>query len=153
MPRSRSPHGIQFDSPLQRQWMMRSSNGRIALNAATVLGASASSKRAANHRPDATISSTLGSYLSGPDDQCERDDAGACEAEQRPHVESALAEGEVVADDNADRHQHDEDDPPVGMPVRDREVVREHREDDGEREVVVVNRALLSAQRPAPGGL
>src|SRR5262245_25206552 len=38
--------------------MIRSSNGRIARNAATVAGASASSKRARNVKPEATISST-----------------------------------------------------------------------------------------------
>src|SRR3954470_23718336 len=57
MPSSRSPHGIQFDSPLQRQWMMRSSKGRIAVNAATVAGASAASQRAWKVIPAATISS------------------------------------------------------------------------------------------------
>src|SRR4051794_37837489 len=57
MPSSRSPHGIQFDSPLQRQWMIRSSKGRIALNAATVAGASSSSQRARKVIPAATISS------------------------------------------------------------------------------------------------
>src|SRR5215831_15565436 len=113
MPRSRSPHGIQLDSPLQRQWMMRSSSGRIDLNAATVLGASTSSNRATNRRPEATISSTPGTYTSGSDDQGDGDDACARDAEQRPQVESALAEIEVVADDDADRHQRDEDDPSV----------------------------------------
>src|SRR4051794_1557458 len=58
MPKSRVPHGIQFDSPLQRQWMIRSSIGSDALNAATVLGASSSSQRATNRIPAATISST-----------------------------------------------------------------------------------------------
>src|SRR5947199_2542571 len=58
MPKSRSPHGIQFDSPLQRQWMMRSSSGRLALKAATVFGASSSSQRATKRMPAATISST-----------------------------------------------------------------------------------------------
>src|SRR6185312_7516651 len=56
IPSSRSPHGIQLDSPLQRQWMIRSSNGRIALNAATVAGAPASSQRARKTIPAATIS-------------------------------------------------------------------------------------------------
>ena len=37
--------------------MIRSSNGRIARNAATVAGASASSKRARKVKPAATISS------------------------------------------------------------------------------------------------
>src|SRR5438105_13589830 len=64
MPRSRSPHGIQFDSPLQRQWMIRSSNGRIARNAATVFGARSSSNRATKWRPAALISSTAAT-LSG----------------------------------------------------------------------------------------
>src|SRR3954451_1759886 len=58
MPKSRVPHGIQFDSPLQRQWMIRSSIGSDALNAATVLGASSSSQRATKRIPAATISST-----------------------------------------------------------------------------------------------
>src|SRR5580765_8899609 len=58
MPKSRLPHGIQFDSPLQRQWMIRSSIGRLALNAATVFGASSSSQRATKRIPAATISST-----------------------------------------------------------------------------------------------
>src|SRR4051794_2965991 len=63
MPKSRSPHGIQFDSPLQRQWMIRSSIGSDALNAATVLGASSSSHRATKRIPAATISSTARPYL------------------------------------------------------------------------------------------
>src|SRR3954468_9096297 len=58
MPKSRVPHGIQFDSPLQRQWMIRSSIGSDALNAATVCGASSSSQRATKRIPAATISST-----------------------------------------------------------------------------------------------
>src|SRR5579884_3268032 len=58
MPKSRSPQGIQFDSPLQRQWMIRSSIGRDARNAATVAGASSSSQRATKRIPAATISST-----------------------------------------------------------------------------------------------
>src|SRR5438128_12635178 len=58
MPKSLSPQGIQFDSPLQRQWMIRSSIGRLALNAATVFGASSSSQRATKRIPAATISST-----------------------------------------------------------------------------------------------
>src|SRR5215471_5237814 len=58
MPKSRVPHGIQFDSPLQRQWMIRSSIGSDALNAATVFGASSSSQRATKRIPAATISST-----------------------------------------------------------------------------------------------
>src|SRR5436305_8045772 len=58
IPKSRSPHGIQFDSPLQRQWMMRSSSGRLALKAATVFGASSSSQRATKRMPAVTISST-----------------------------------------------------------------------------------------------
>src|SRR5690348_992993 len=58
MPKSRVPHGIQFDSPLQRQWMIRSSIGSDALNAATVFGASSSSQRATKRMPAATISST-----------------------------------------------------------------------------------------------
>src|SRR3954449_10384827 len=58
MPKSRSPHGIQFDSPLQRQWMIRSSSGSDALNAATVFGARSSSQRATKRIPAATISST-----------------------------------------------------------------------------------------------
>ena len=62
MPSSRAPQGIQFDSPLQRQWMSRSSNGRIARNAATVAGASASSKRARKVNPAAQILSTPGRY-------------------------------------------------------------------------------------------
>ena len=51
MPRSRSPHGIQFDSPLQRQWMIRSSNGRIPRKASTVRGADSSSQRATKRHP------------------------------------------------------------------------------------------------------
>src|SRR5436309_7443258 len=58
MPKSLSPHGIQFDSPLQRQWMIRSSSGRLALKAATVFGASSSSQRATKRIPAATISNT-----------------------------------------------------------------------------------------------
>src|SRR5512146_2334658 len=58
MPKSRVPHGIQFDSPLQRQWMILSSIGSDALNAATVFGASSSSQRATKRIPAATISST-----------------------------------------------------------------------------------------------
>src|SRR5690242_18281976 len=58
MPKSRSPQGIQFASPLQRQWMIRSSIGRLALKAATVFGASSSSQRATKRMPAATISNT-----------------------------------------------------------------------------------------------
>src|SRR5437763_4234729 len=58
MPKSLSPQGIQFDSPLHRQWMIWSSIGRLALNAATVFGASSSSQRATKRIPAATISST-----------------------------------------------------------------------------------------------
>jgi len=47
-PRSRSPNGIQPASPPQRTWMMRDSSGRSRRNAATVLGASSFSRRAAN---------------------------------------------------------------------------------------------------------
>ncbi len=65
MPKSRSPHGIQFDSPLQRQWMIRSSSGRLALNAAHVFGASSSSQRATKRIPAATISSTRGTVPQG----------------------------------------------------------------------------------------
>src|SRR3954468_24237491 len=65
MPKSRSPHGIQFDSPLQRQWMIRSSSGRLALKAATVCGASSSSQRATKRIPAATISSTVAKTTGG----------------------------------------------------------------------------------------
>src|SRR4051794_6179359 len=66
MPKSRSPHGIQFDSPLQRQWMIRSSSGREALNASTVFGASPSSQRATKRIPAATISSTAETLSGAP---------------------------------------------------------------------------------------
>ena len=78
MPKSRSPHGIQFDSPLQRQWMIRSSIGRIALNAATVFGASSSSQRATKRIPAATISSTRETLPAlGRETQPERDEHDA----------------------------------------------------------------------------
>src|SRR4051812_29194179 len=62
MPKSRSPHGIQFDSPLQRQWMIRSSSGSDALKAATGFGASSSSQPATKRIPAATTSSTSRTY-------------------------------------------------------------------------------------------
>ena len=45
-PKSRSPSGTQTASPLQRTWIAWLSNGMALRNAATVLGASFSSKRA-----------------------------------------------------------------------------------------------------------
>src|SRR5437764_7891748 len=78
IPKSRSPHGIQFDSPLQRQWMIRSSSGRLALNAATVFGASSSSQRATKRMPAATISSTretLPALGSETEAECDEHDA------------------------------------------------------------------------------
>src|SRR3954468_12254464 len=108
MPKSRAPHGIQFDSPLQRQWMMRSSSGRLALNAATVFGAASSSQRATKRMPAATISSTRETLSQSPNDEGERDDPCGCHAENGPDVQPAVAEIEVVPDERAERHQPDE---------------------------------------------
>src|SRR6266542_3572708 len=49
-PSSRSPIGIQVDSPLHRQWTILVRSGSIFRITATVLGASFSSRRAANVR-------------------------------------------------------------------------------------------------------
>ena len=53
MPSSRSPKGIQFDSPLQRQWMIFESSGSSRRNDATVAGAASSSKRATKRKSPA----------------------------------------------------------------------------------------------------
>ena len=58
MPSSRSPNGIQFDSPLQRQWMIFDSSGSRRRNAATVSGAASSSKRATKRNSPAAISAS-----------------------------------------------------------------------------------------------
>src|SRR3954453_5418307 len=85
MPKSRSPHGIQFDSPLQRQWMMRSSSGRLALKADTVSGASSSSQRATKRIPAATISNTRERLPAlGREAQPERDEHEARDGVERP---------------------------------------------------------------------
>src|SRR3954453_6478910 len=85
MPKSRVPQGIQFDSPLQRQWMIRSSIGSDALNAATVAGASSSSQRATKRIPAATISSTRETLPAlGRQAKPERDEHDA-----RHHVDDA----------------------------------------------------------------
>ena len=68
-------------------------------------------------------------------------------------LRAPVAQVEVVADKRAERHQRDEDQPGVRVPVGEREVVREHREDDRQRQVVVVDRALLAARVPARVGL
>src|SRR5919106_922024 len=57
MPTSRSPIGIHVPSPDQRTWMIRDSSGSSPRKAATVCGASSSSKRALNSKPPASISS------------------------------------------------------------------------------------------------
>src|SRR5436305_4223268 len=110
IPKSRSPHGIQFDSPLQRQWMIRSSSGRLALKAATVCGASSSSHRATKRIPAATISNTPENL---PEHDRDRDDARRGDAEDRPDVQPAQPQVEVVAHERADRHQRYERDPAV----------------------------------------
>ena len=58
-----------------------------------------------------------------------------------------------MADERAERHQHHEDQPGVGVAVGDREVVREHREHDRQGEVVVVDRPLFSTGVPGRVGL
>ena len=52
---------------------------------------------------------------------------------------------EVVAHERADRHEQHEHDPAVRVPVREREVAGEHREQHREREVVVVHGPALAA--------
>src|SRR4051812_5767981 len=106
MPKSRSPHGIQFDSPLQRQWMIRSSSGRLALKAATVFGASSSSQRATKRIPAATISNTSRTLATALlQDECERDEPRSRYPEHRPDVHAAVAQVEVVPRQRTDRHQ------------------------------------------------
>jgi hypothetical protein len=57
-----------------------------------------------------------------------------------------VAQVEEVAHPGSYEKEEDEDEPGVLVPVRDREVVRDHGEHDGQRQVVVVNRALLPLQ-------
>src|SRR5207244_4236650 len=58
-PKSRSPSGIQTPSPLQRTWTIWLSNGMRLRNAAQVLGAKASSKRASKVKSPAWTTSWL----------------------------------------------------------------------------------------------
>ena len=48
-----------------------------------------------------------------------------------PHVAARMSEVEEVPDPRADHEQYDEDQPREAVPVREREVVRDHGEDDG----------------------
>ena len=50
-----------------------------------------------------------------------------------------------MADPCTDHEQYHEDQPRVAVPVREGEVVREHREHDGQRQVVVVHGPELRA--------
>src|SRR5207302_6876776 len=71
--------------------MIRSSSGRLALNAATVCGARSSSQRATKRMPAATISSTrenLPALRREANAECDEDDAGD-EVESAPRGRNA----------------------------------------------------------------
>ena len=81
----------------------------------------------------------------GPDPDRDTGDRQSCRDRNPPERAARVAVVEVHAHECADRHQADEDRPAVRVPVRERKVAREHREEHGEREVVVVHRALFAA--------
>ncbi len=54
-----------------------------------------------------------------------------------------MAQVEEDAREDSDEHDHEQHEPRATGSVREREVTRDHREQHGEREVVVVHRALL----------
>ncbi len=64
-----------------------------------------------------------------------------------PHGAARMAEVEEEADPGADEHQAHEHEPAVGVPVGEGKVVAEHGQEHGQRQVVVVHRPLLRADR------
>ena len=102
----------------------------------------------------ATIASARSSVTAGPLAACvvrrehdrQRNGSRGRDAEQQERHPPLVHEVEEVPDDDEDREDREQDEPRVLVSERERPVPGEHREDDGQRQVVVVHGTLLRAQ-------
>ena len=77
------------------------------------------------------------------DGKCQR--AGGRQQRDRPRGAAAMAQVEEMPDVGCEQQQAREHEPRVRMPERHRVVIADHRQQHGQREVVVVHRPLLAA--------